>query len=318
MGMRGVFLDAGSLVQSEIDMTPLEDASISWRYYEDTPAATLSECIAEAEIAISNKVVLNEIALAAAKRLKLICVAATGTNNVDLEAAKARGLTVCNVSGYATPSVVEHIFAMLLALFRNLSEYHRAVQAGRWQISPHFSFIDYPIMELHDKIMGIVGYGELGQAVARVAEAFGMRVIIAERNGMVPRPGRVSLRELLPQVDVLTLHCPLTPETRGLIGVEELQAMKRGAVLINTARGGIVDESALLEALRSRHLGGAGVDVLTQEPPINNPLLSADIPNLILTPHIAWASRESRQRLVNEVSANILAYLRGSPRNVVV
>jgi glycerate dehydrogenase len=315
MSMRGVFLDAGSLVPSALDMTSLEAATISWGYYDDTPATAVAERIADADVVISNKVLLEEKALAAAKRLKLICIAATGTNNVDLDAAKRRGITVCNVRGYATPSVVEHVFTLLLALMRHLPEYHQAVQAGRWQNSVHFSFIDYPIHELHGKMMGIVGYGELGRAVGNLAGAFGMRVLIADRDGMEPRPGRMPLSELLPVVDVLTLHCPLSNETRGLIGAKELRAMKRGAMLINTARGGIVDELALLEALRSRHLGGAGVDVLIQEPPVDSPLLGTDIPNIIVTPHNAWASREARQRLVNEVAENIQAYLRGTPRN---
>jgi len=202
-------------------------------------------------------------------------------------------------------------------LARHLPEYHQAVLAGRWQKSVHFSFIDHPIHELHGKTMGIIGYGELGRAVARVAEAFGMRVMVAERPGVTPRVGRMALPELLSQVDVLSLHCPLTDETHGLIGAKELRMMKRGAILINTSRGGIVDELALLESLRSRHLGGAGVDVLIREPPIDNPLLSTDIPSLIVTPHIAWASRESRQRLVNELAINIEQFLQGAPRNVV-
>jgi glycerate dehydrogenase len=315
--MRGVFLDAGSLHQSTLDMTPLEHNAITWKYYDATPQDAVIRRIAESEIIISNKVLLNDESLAAATKLKLICIAATGTNNVDLEAAQRLGVTVCNVHGYATPSVVEHVFALLLALIRHVPEYQGAVHSGRWQKSVHFSFIDYSIHELHGRVLGIVGYGELGQAVARVAEAFGMRVMIAERPGATPRAGRVSLSDMLSTVDVLSLHCPLTAETRGLIGAKELQMMKRGAILINTARGGIVDELALSEVLRSRHLGGAGVDVLTQEPPIDNPLLSADIPNLIVTPHIAWASRESRQRLVNELAANIQAFLKGKPRNVV-
>jgi glycerate dehydrogenase len=317
MSMRGVFLDAGSLVPSALDMTSLEAATISWGYYDDTPATAVAERIADADVVISNKVLLEEKALAAAKRLKLVCIAATGTNNVDLEAARRLGITVCNVRGYATPSVVEHVFTLLLALMRHLPEYHQAVQAGRWQRSAHFSFIDYPIHELNGKMMGIVGYGELGRAVGNLAGAFGMRVLIADRGGMESLPGRIPLSELLPVVDVLTLHCPLSNETHGLIGAKELRAMKRGAMLINTARGGIVDELALLEVLRSRHLGGAGIDVLIQEPPLDNPLLSADIPNLIVTPHIAWASREARQRLVNEVATNIEAFLQGLPRNVV-
>ena len=313
--MRGVFLDAGSLAQSALDMSPLEGEPVHWEYYDSSPTVSVAERIVDADIVVTNKVRMDERELAAARRLKLVCIAATGTNNVDLEAAKRLGITVSNVRGYATPSVVEHVFALLLALMRHLPEYHKAVQAGRWQKSAHFSFIDYPINELRGKLIGIVGYGELGQAVAKIATVFGMRVMIAERVGIEARAGRVPLAELLPQVDVLTLHCPLTDETRGLIGARQLRALKRGALLINTARGGIVDELALLAALRSRHLGGAGVDVLIQEPPLDNPLLGTDIPNLIVTPHIAWASREARQRLVNEIGENIRAYLQGTPRN---
>jgi len=316
-GRRAVFLDAGSLAQSAMDMTPLEDPSLAWEFYDTTSVDALRERIAEAGIVVTNKVVLDQAAITAAEQVRLICVAATGTNNVDLAEARDRGITVCNVPGYTTPSVVEHVFALLLSLMRHLPDYHRAVQSGRWQGSAHFSFIDFPIHELHGKVMGIVGYGELGRAVGQVAEAFGMRVMVAERTGSEARPGREPLSEVLRHADVLTLHCPLTDETRGLIGAKELQLMKRGAVLINTARGGIVDELALLEALRSHHLGGAGVDVLTQEPPVDNPLLSQGVPNLIVTPHIAWASRESRRRLVNELAANIQAYLQDKPRNVV-
>jgi glycerate dehydrogenase len=317
MRMRGVFLDAGSLTKSDVDMTPLGREAIHWAYYDFTPPATVVERITGMDIVITNKIVLSAAAMAAVPRLRLICVAATGTNNVDLDAARRHGITVCNVRAYATPSVVEHVFGLILALMRRLPDYQRAVQAGRWQKSRHFSFIDFPIRELNGKTLGIVGYGELGQAVAKVAEAFGMRIMIAERPGVTPRAGRVALAALLPQVDVLSLHVPLTPETRGMIGAKEIQAMKRGVVLINTARGGIVEERALVEALHSGHLGGAGVDVLTQEPPEDNPLLADGIPNLIVTPHIAWASRESRQRLLNELAANIQAFLEGHPRNVV-
>jgi glycerate dehydrogenase len=285
--MRGVFLDVGSLAQPDIDLSPLGHESITWGYYDFTPQDAVIERVAEADIVVTNKVTVNGAALAAAKKLKLVCIAATGANNVDLDEARRCGVTVCNVRGYATPSVVEHVFALMLALMRHLPDYQRAVKSGRWQRSRHFSFIDFPINELNGKALGIVGYGELGRAVAKGAEAFGMRILIAERPGVSPRIGRATLTDLLPQVDVLSLHCPLTPETRGLIGIKELQLMKRGAILINTARGGIVDEAAVAEVLRSGRLGGAGIDVLAQEPPAENPLLGADVPNLIVTPHIA-------------------------------
>ena len=220
--MRGVFLDAGSLTKADIDMTPLGGEALAWAYYDATSPTAVTARIAEADIVITNKVVLDEAALTAASRLKLVCVAATGTNNVDLEAARRRGVAVCNVRGYATPSVVEHVFGLLLALMRRLPDYQRAVQAGRWQQSEHFSFLDFPIRELNGKTLGIVGYGELGQAVAKLADAFGMKVMIAARPGAPAKAGRVGLAELLSQVDVLSLHVPLTTETRGLIDARAL------------------------------------------------------------------------------------------------
>ena len=265
---------------------------------------------------------IDDAAMGHAPHLRLICIAATGTNHVDLDAARRRGIAVCNVPGYATASVVQHVFALILALSTRLPDYQQALRAGRWQQSSQFCLLDYPIREIGGKTLGIIGYGELGQAVARVAEAFGMKVKVAQyREGQSRTPFitgqiRLPLQELLPQVDILSLHCPLTPQTRGLIGPAELALMRPDALLINTARGGIVDEAALAAALCEGKLGGAGVDVLTQEPPAQgNPLLAANIPRLILTPHIAWASRESRQRLVDEVAANIRAFLQGEMRH---
>jgi glycerate dehydrogenase len=264
-------------------------------------------------------VVLDAAALRQAPRLRLICVAATGVNNVDLTAAARAGVTVCNCRGYGTPAVVQHVFALLLALCARLPEYRQAVRDGRWQRASQFCLLDYPIRELADKTLGIVGYGELGRGVARLAEAFGMRVLLAQRPDTVELlEDRTPLPLLLPQVDVLSLHCPLTPETRGLIGAWELALMRRDAVLINTARGGLVDEAMLADALRKGALGGAGVDVLTLEPPTaGNPLLAPDIPNLIVTPHCAWGSRESRQRLVGQLAENVRSYLGGEPVRVV-
>jgi glycerate dehydrogenase len=317
--MLGVFLDGGSLDLGDLDFGHLQAVLPRMRVYPQTGPDELAERLAGAEVVISNKVVLGASALEGADSLKLVCVAATGTNNVDLAAARARGITVCNVRAYGTASVVQHVFSLITALSNNLLSYYRAVREGRWQQSEQFCLMDYPIRELAGKVMGIVGYGELGRAVAQVAEAFGMRVMIARRPGEEDdRPGRVALDELLGQVDVLSLHCPLTEQTRGLIGAAELARMKPDALLINTARGGLVDEPALAAALREGRLGGAGFDVLSVEPPKQgNPLLAADIPNLILTPHMAWASRESRQRLLDQVADNIEAFMRGRPQNVV-
>jgi len=317
--MLGVFLDRDSLDHDDLDFGALTDTLPDWRMYPATEPHQVAERIAGAGVVISNKVVLDEAVLTAAPELKLIAVAATGTNNVDLAAAARHDITVCNVRRYATPSVVQHVFALLLNLSRHLNDYQQAVNEGRWQQSEQFCLLDYPIQELNGRKLGIVGYGELGEAVARAAtQAFGMEVLLAQRPGAPAQQGRIPLPELLPQVDVLSLHCPLTDATRDLIGAGELALMKPDAILINTARGKIVDEVALAEALRNGRLGGAGFDVLAEEPPgEDSPLLAADIPNLIVTPHIAWASRESRQRLTDQLAQNIRAFLDGAPQNIV-
>jgi glycerate dehydrogenase len=318
--MQGVFLDRDSLDLRDLDFARLESALPQWRMYPHTGAVEVAERLEGATVVISNKVMLDAAALQAAGSLKLVCVAATGTNNVDLEAAKALGITVCNARAYGTASVVQHVFSLITALSNNLLTYDRAVREGRWQHSQQFCLMDYPIRELAGLTLGVVGYGELGRATAGLAEAFGMQVLIAARPGEAPdtRPGRVPLEALLERADVISLHCPLTEQTRGLIGAAELARMKPDALLINTARGGLVDEQALADALRARRLGGAGFDVLSVEPPgQGNPLLQADIPNLILTPHMAWASRGSRQRLLDQVADNIVAFLEGRPQNKV-
>ena len=317
--MQGVFLDRSSLDLNDLDFDALEKAVDQWQYYDETDDSQILSRISNADVVISNKVVLTKENLSQAKQLKLICIAATGTNNIDLNAAKQNNIQVCNVRAYGTSSVVQHVFALLLSLVRNLPAYQQAVQQGAWQESKQFCMMDYPVGELTEKVIGIVGYGELGKAVAKVAEAFGMVVKIAQRPGGELKPGRLLLSELLPEVDVLTLHCPLTPDTSNLIGEAQLSLMKNDAILINTARGGIVDEQALANALLDQKLGGAGIDVLQTEPPKQgSPLLESNIPNLIVTPHIAWASRESRQRLLNQVAENIHSYQSGTLNNRIV
>jgi len=317
---KGVFLDLEAADTGDLALDGLYAAPVDWSIHGRTWPAELAARIREAAVVVSNKVVLDRDALAGAGRLRLVCIAATGTNNVDLDAARELGITVCNVSRYATASVVQHVFALLLALYTRLPEYTTAVANGEWQKSGRFCLLDYPIAELAGKTLGIVGYGELGKAVARVAQAFDMQVSIARRPGSAAaEDGRVTLDELLGRADVLSLHCPLTEQTRGLIDAAALSRMRQGSILINTARGGIVDERDLADALRAGRIGGAGIDVLAEEPPRQgSPLLESGIPNLIVTPHIAWASRESRQRLIDEVAENIRAFLKGSPRNVVV
>jgi glycerate dehydrogenase len=317
--MQGVFLDRASLDCGDLDFSPLDAILPDWRYYPATAPDETGDRIANAEIVISNKVVLDAAAIQQARHLKLISVAATGVNNVDLDAAGAQGVMVCNCHGYGTAAVAQHVFALLLSLITRWPDYQQAVRAGRWQQSSQFCLLDFPIRELAGKTLGIVGYGELGQGVARIAEAFGMRVLIAQRPGtMETLENRLPLPVLLPQVDVLSLHCPLTPATRGLMGAWELALMRRDAILINTARGGLVDEALLADALRRGALGGAGIDVLSLEPPVNgNPLLAPDIPNLIVTPHCAWGSRESRQRMIGQLAENIAGFLHGAPLRIV-
>ena len=318
--LHGVMLDLGSLDIGDLDLAALDGVCSRWTRHAATKPAETAARIADADLVVTNKVIIGAEQMDAAPRLRLICIAATGTNNVDLAAARERGIAVTNVTGYGTPSVVQHVFAILLGWATRLWEQHQAVRAGDWSRGTHFCLLgegfDQPMRELAGLRLGIVGHGELGQGVARAAEAFGMEVLLAERPGASPRPGRVPLHDLLPRVDVLSLHCPLTDATRNLIGAAELALMRPDALLINTARGGIVDEQALADALRAGSIGAAAVDTLTSEPPPpDHPLLAADIPNLIVTPHAAWASRESRQRLVDGVAENIRAFIAGESRN---
>ena len=315
---RAVFLDYTSLDLGDLDLDPLRRAFGDVQLCADTTPANVIERLQGASVAISNKALLNAQTLAACPDLKLILVAATGTNNVDLEAARALGITVANCQGYGTPSVAQHTLGLLLALATRLVDYNKAVADGQWQQAKQFCLLDFPIVELEGKTLGLFGHGELGSAVAKLAEAFGMRVLIGQIPGRPARAGRLTLDELLPQVDALTFHCPLTEHTRNFIGARELALLKPGAFVVNTARGGMIDEQALADALRSGHLGGAATDVLSVEPPRDgNPLLGADIPRLIITPHSAWGSREARQRIVGQLAQNAEAFFNGTALRVV-
>lgn len=315
---RAVFLDHASLDLGDLDMQPLQQAFGELVVQAQSAPGQLAERLRGAQVAITNKVHLDANTLAACPDLKLILISATGTNNIDLAAARNQGITVCNCQGYGTPSVAQHTLMLLLALATRLPDYHAAVQAGAWQKATQFCLLDFPIIELEGKTLGLLGHGELGSAVARLAEAFGMRVLLGALPGRPSRADRLPLNELLPQVDALTLHCPLNQHTRNLIGAAELALLKPTALLINTARGGLVDEQALADSLRAGHLGGAAFDVLTEEPPrAGNPLLAADIPRLIITPHNAWGSREARQRIVGQLKDNAEAFFAGAPQRVV-
>ena len=315
---RAVFLDYTSLDLGDLDLDPLRRSFGDLQLCADTTPANVIERLQGVSVAISNKALLNAQTLAACPELKLILVAATGTNNVDLEAARALGITVANCQGYGTPSVAQHTLGLLLALATRLVDYNKAVADGQWQQAKQFCLLDFPIVELEGKTLGLFGHGELGSAVAKLAEAFGMRVLIGQIPGRPARAGRLTLDELLPQVDALTFHCPLTEHTRNFIGARELALLKPGAFMVNTARGGMIDEQALADALRSGHLGGAATDVLSVEPPRDgNPLLGADIPRLIITPHSAWGSREARQRIVGQLAQNAEAFFNGTALRVV-
>ncbi|OOV92534.1 2-hydroxyacid dehydrogenase [Pseudomonas sp. MF4836] len=315
---RAVFLDSTSLDLGDLDLGELRDSFSDLQLCSSSAPDLVIEHLQGAQVAISNKVLLDAKTLAACPDLKLILIAATGTNNVDLAAARAQGITVSNCQGYGTPSVAQHTLMLLLNLATRLGDYQKAVGEGRWQQAKQFCLLDYPIVELEGKTLGLLGHGELGSAVARLAEAFGMRVLLGQLPGRPPRADRLPLDELLPQIDALTLHCPLNEHTRHFIGARELALLKPNAFVVNTARGGLIDEQALADALRSGHLGGAATDVLSVEPPVaGNPLLAADIPRLIVTPHIAWGSREARQRIVGQLTENARGFFSGTALRVV-
>ena len=312
--MRGVILDCDSLGPDDLDFSALYDLPVFWTVYGNCPASEVVERIGDAEIVMTNKTVVDAATLSQAPNLKLITLPATGTNVVDLVAASEQGVVVCNAVNYGTASVVQHVWALILALTTNLQSYSRGVMDGSWGESEMFCLLQYPVRELEGKTLGIVGAGDLGRGVAKIAEAFGMQVIFAalpERNHLDDLP-RLALHELLPRVDILSLHCPLTPQTKGLISSAELALMKTSALLINTARGPLIDEPALKQALVKSEIAGAGLDVLSAEPPVGgNLLIDNAVPNLIITPHSAWIAAESRQRLMGQMVENISAFLEG-------
>jgi glycerate dehydrogenase len=312
---RIVFLDRDSLIA---DVRPPAFAH-AWQDHAATTEHEVVERLHGATIAITNKVPLRAAALAQLPALKMVAIAATGTDNVDLAACRERGIAVCNIRNYSLVSVPEHCMALLLALRRNLRAYITDVEAGRWERSTRFCLLDHPIGDLAGSRLGIVGYGALGKQVAALARAFGMEICATSRSPIAD-PGvlQLELDELLASSDVVSLHLPLTEQTRHLIGARELGLMKRSALLINTARGGLVDEAALAAALSEGRIGGAGFDVLSKEPPLpDNPLLRLRLPNFILTPHVAWASGGAMQRLADMLVDNLEAWAAGQPRNLV-
>jgi len=291
-----------------------------WEEYPLTAPDEIVHRLRDASIAITNKAVLTGAILAQLPKLRMIAGAATGTDNLDLAWCRSHGIVVSNIRGYAEHAVPEHVMMLILALRRQLLSYRADLVAGKWQAAPMFCFFDHPIRDLHASTLGLIGRGSLGLAVARLAEAFGMRLLWGEHKGAaLVRPGYVAFEALLAEADVLSLHCPLNSQTRGMIGAAELDAMKPGALLINTARGGLVDEQALAGALKAGRIGGAGFDVLTQEPPqAGNPLLEPALlaaPNFILTPHVGWASESAMQVLADQLIINLEAFASGTPQN---
>ncbi|MEQ8205156.1 MAG: D-2-hydroxyacid dehydrogenase [Woeseia sp.] len=315
--MNSTFLDFSTIGANELDPTPLLKVLPDLRIYDTTSPSQVVERIRDAEVVLLNKVKFDRAVLQQAPKLRCIGLTATGVDNIDLDAARELGIAVCNVTAYCTQSVVEHVFGTLLTLTHNLNQYNAAVRAGAWQKSAQFCMLDYPLRELSAMTMGIVGSGNLGGAVARTAEFFGMQVLFAQRAGASESDdGRLPLDELLRTVDVLSLHCPLNEQTAGLIGTRELALMKNSALLINTARGGLVDSAALVNAIDSGQIAGAAIDVLGEEPPVNgDPLLESENPRLYVTPHIGWATREARQNSLEQLANNVDAFLRGERRN---
>jgi len=316
-----LFLDAATVDLGDLGLQRLRRqgaySALSLRAQDPLPPEA-----GEAEILISNKYPLGAATLFQLPRLRLICVAATGTNNVDLKAAEARGVAVCNVAGYSTSTVVEHAVMFLLALGHRLREHDAAVKRGDWSRGPYFALLAYPFSDLNGKRLGIVGYGAIGRKVARIAASLGMEILVAKFPGRSysEKEKRLPLSALLRKSDYVSLHCPLTPQTAGLIGKKALAQIKPSAFLLNLARGPLVDEAAVAKALRAGRLAGYASDVTAMEPPSpDHPLLAEDLREKVLfTPHVAWASRESRQRLVDEIAENIRAFRAGKKRNRIV
>ena len=319
--MKAVFLDYATMGGDGLDPSPLHRHLPDLEVFENTPPDKTAERIREAEFVLANKVQLNADNMKDASALRFIGLTATGTDNVDLAFAGEKNIAVCNIRAYCTQSVVEHVIAAILNLTHNIASFQRALKDGAWQNSEKFCVLDFPIRELSTMTLGIVGNGTLGQVVAQAAEFFGMDVLIARRRGAkgAADDGRMDFEEMLKRSDVVSLHCPLDDSTRNLMGAEEFRAMKCDGILINTARGGLVDSAALAAALELGDIAAAAIDVLPEEPPVNgDPLLNYRGDNLIITPHIAWATIRARQNAINELAENIMAFQAGERRNRMV
>jgi glycerate dehydrogenase len=315
---KGVFLDLETLDCGDVDHSSLAACLPHWDWHAFSAAADIPGRVGDAQVVVSNKCQLNRDVLSGASELQLVAVAATGTNVVDLAAARDLNVTVCNIRDYCSEAVAQHVITLMLNLLTGQPWYRDQVRQGEWHNSRQFCLLGPPIREARGLNFGVIGHGNLGRATADKAQALGMHPLIAEHRGRAPRPGRLPFEEVLERADVLSIHCPLTEQTRDLIGRDELRRMKSNAILINAARGGIVNERELADALRVGDIGGAGVDTLGEEPPpVGHPLLANDIPNLLITPHNAWASRAARQAALDQLAAVINGFAAGRPLNVV-
>lgn len=317
--MKAVFLDFATMGPG-LDISALQALLPELEIFDLTSDMQTAERIEGAHVILTNKIRLSEELLSNCPTLRVIGLTATGTDNIDLDAAKRYGIAVCNIRAYCTQSIAEHVFGCLLNLTRSLQQYSAAVRAGQWQDSANFCLLSFPIRELSGMTLGIIGYGELGKGVANLARSFGMEVIVSVRPGTQrTNDDRVAFEDVLRRADVISLHCPLTAATAGMFAEIEFKKMKSNAILINTARGGLVDSDALVTALKSGEIAAASIDVLSKEPPVDgNPLLNYDGPNLMITPHIGWGSDQARQAAIDELTANIAAFIRGGERNRVV
>jgi glycerate dehydrogenase len=316
--MKAVFLDFATMGADGLDLTPLRQQLPELEVFDTTAPAMTAERIRDAEFVLANKVVLNADNMLEASALRFIGLTATGSDNVDLAFASEHDVAVCNIRSYCTQSVVEHVLGSILNLTHSIGSFRGAVAAGEWQTSDNFCMLDYPIRELSAMTLGIVGYGALGQSVAQAAEFFGMDVLITRRRGTpaVHNDGRTEFDDMLMRADIISLHCPLNDSTRNLMGAAEFRAMKSDSILINTARGGLVDSAALVDALTQGEIAAAAIDVLPQEPPVaGNPLLDYRGENLVVTPHIAWATVQARQNAINQLAENIASFKNGQRSN---
>jgi len=317
--MKAVFLDYATM-GPDLDLKPLHDLFDNLEIFDETDYDEMVERVRDVEFAFTNKIRFSEELLREASKLRYIGLTATGTDNIDLVTAEANGIAVANIRAYCTQSVVEHVFGTLLMLTHSLPSYNASVRAGDWQTSQDFCMLTHPVRELSAMTLGVVGWGELGQGVAHIARAFGMSVLVSARPGSAePDKGRVPFEQVLAESDVISLHCPLNEQTQNLFNDTTFAHMKPGSILINTARGGLVDSAALVAALESGPLSGAAIDVLAKEPPRDgDPVLDYTGDNLIVTPHIAWATNEARQNAIDELAANAAAFIAGEERNRVV